>query len=172
MKYSETVMDHFMNPRNVGEISDADGHGMIGNPSCGDIMEMFVNVKNDHIDDIKFKTFGCGAAIAVSSMVTELAKGKLLEDAMNISKKDIAEALGGLPPKKMHCSNLGTSAMRLAIANYWEKNGMDDKIASYKHLIKEAEKENEEKGHDEKSCCSTERGDGQPGCGNTAKTKP
>jgi nitrogen fixation NifU-like protein len=105
--YSETVMDHFRNPRNVGTIDNADGVGEVGNPMCGDIMTMYLSIKDDHIDDIKFQTFGCGAAIAVSSMLTEMAKGKSIEEAKKISNKDVAKALGGLPKNKLHCSNLG-----------------------------------------------------------------
>ncbi|MFN3396432.1 MAG: Fe-S cluster assembly scaffold protein NifU [Thermodesulfovibrionales bacterium] len=116
--YSEKVMDHFMNPRNVGEIPDADGVGMEGNPTCGDVMKIYIKVENGKIVDAKFKTFGCGASIAVSSMVTEMVKGKTLEEALQISKETVAEALGGLPPQKMHCSNLGADALRKAIEDY------------------------------------------------------
>lgn len=116
--YSEKVMDHFMNPRNVGEIPDADGVGMEGNPTCGDVMKIFIKVEDGKIVDAKFKTFGCGAAIAVSSMVTEMVKGKALDEALQISKETVAEALGGLPPQKMHCSNLGADALRKAIEDY------------------------------------------------------
>lgn len=118
--YTEKVMDHFENPRNVGEISDAHGVGQVGNPTCGDIMKIYIKVEDNKISDIKFKTFGCGAAIATSSMVTELVKGKTLEDALHISNKSVAEALGGLPPKKMHCSNLAADALHAAIKNYQE----------------------------------------------------
>lgn len=120
--YSEKVMDHFMNPRNVGEIPDADGVGMEGNPTCGDVMKIFIKVENERIIDAKFKTFGCGASIAVSSMVTEMVKGKTLEEALLISKETVAEALGGLPPQKMHCSNLGADALRKAIEDYRSKH--------------------------------------------------
>jgi nitrogen fixation NifU-like protein len=119
--YSELVMDHFSNPRNVGEIPDADGVGTEGNPTCGDIMKIFIKVEDDKITDIKFKTFGCGAAIATSSMVTEMVKGKSLEEAMAISNKMVAEALGGLPANKMHCSNLAADALHKAIVDYKEK---------------------------------------------------
>ena len=119
--YSELVMDHFSNPRNVGELADADGVGTEGNPACGDIMKMFIKVEKDKIVDIKFKTFGCGAAIATSSMVTEMVKGKSIDEAMAISNKMVAEALGGLPPNKMHCSNLAADALHKAIADYKEK---------------------------------------------------
>ena len=116
--YSELVMEHFMNPRNVGVIEDADGVGKEGNPVCGDLMEIFIKVEDDRIDDIKFKTFGCGAAIATSSMVTEMVKGKTLDEALEVSNKAVAEALGGLPPIKMHCSNLAADALHKAIEDY------------------------------------------------------
>jgi nitrogen fixation NifU-like protein len=119
--YSEKVMDHFTNPRNVGEIKDADGVGTVGNPTCGDLMTMYIKVKDNKIEDIKFKTFGCGAAIATSSMATTMAKGKTIEEAMNISRAEVAENLGGLPPIKMHCSNLAADALHEAIKNYKEK---------------------------------------------------
>lgn len=121
--YSDKVMDHFMNPRNVGAFEDPDGVGRIGNPTCGDIMEFQVKVKDDHIDDVKFKTFGCGAAIAVSSMVSELAKGKTLEEAMEITNKAVAQELDGLPKNKLHCSNLGADALHKAIRDYRRKRG-------------------------------------------------
>jgi len=121
--YSKKVMDHFMNPRNVGVIDDADGYGKVGNPVCGDLMEIFIKVKGERINDIKFRTFGCGSAIAVSSMVTEMAKGKLLDEAMKITRKDVADELDGLPPQKMHCSNLGADALHAAIQDYWVKTG-------------------------------------------------
>ena len=119
--YSEKVMDHFMNPRNVGEIPDADGVGMEGNPTCGDAMQLFIKVENDRIVDAKFRTFGCGAAIAVSSMITEMVKGKTLDEAMSMSKEAVANELGGLPPQKMHCSNLGADALKKAIEDYRSK---------------------------------------------------
>lgn len=119
--YSAKVMDHFMNPRNVGEMADADGVGMEGNPTCGDAMEIFIKVKDDRIVDAKFRTFGCGAAIAVSSMVTEMVKGKTLDEAMSLSKEAVAAELDGLPPQKMHCSNLGADALRKAIEDYRRK---------------------------------------------------
>ena len=119
--YSEKVLDHFKNPRNVGELEEADGEGTVGNPVCGDMMTMYIKVKDEKIEDIKFKTFGCGAAIATSSMTTELAKGKTLEEALDISKQDVADALDGLPPVKMHCSNLAADALHDAIKNYREK---------------------------------------------------
>lgn len=123
--YSEKVLEHFKNPKNVGEIEDADGEGSVGNPVCGDMMTMYIKVDDDKIKDIKFKTFGCGAAIATSSMTTELAKGKTLDEAMKISKKDVAEALDGLPPVKMHCSNLAADALHEAIKDYKEKRGVE-----------------------------------------------
>lgn len=121
MAYSPIVLDHFKNPRNVGEIIEPDGMGEVGNPVCGDMMNVFIKVENDRIADIKFKTFGCGAAIAVSSMITEMAKGKTLDEAMKITNKDVAEALGGLPPNKLHCSNLGADALHSAIKNYRDR---------------------------------------------------
>jgi nitrogen fixation NifU-like protein len=119
--YSKKVMDHFMNPRNVGTIENADGYGKVGNPVCGDLMEMYLKVKDDTIEDIKFQTFGCGSAIATSSMVTELAKGKHVDEAMKITRKDVADELEGLPPQKMHCSNLAADALREAIKDYQSK---------------------------------------------------
>jgi nitrogen fixation NifU-like protein len=119
--YTEKVMDHFSNPRNVGEIENADGVGEVGNASCGDIMKIFLKVENDVIKDIKFKTFGCGAAIATSSMVTEMALGKTLDEAMELSNAAVAEALDGLPPQKLHCSNLAADALHEAIKNYRER---------------------------------------------------
>ncbi|MGE5575715.1 MAG: Fe-S cluster assembly scaffold protein NifU [Syntrophothermus sp.] len=128
--YSEKVMDHFQNPRNVGEIPDADGVGLEGNPVCGDVMQIWIKVKDDRITDAKFKTFGCGAAIATSSMVTELVKGKTLEEALQISNAAVAEALDGLPSQKMHCSNLAADALHKAIEDYRNKNkNKDAKVA-------------------------------------------
>jgi|SRR5450830_2076589 nitrogen fixation NifU-like protein len=121
--YSEKVMDHFTNPRNVGEIPDANGVGEEGNPTCGDIMKIFLKIEDNVIKDIKFKTFGCAAAIASSSMVTEMAKGKTLDEAMLITKQSVAEMLDGLPPIKMHCSNLAADAMHKAIEDYRNKQG-------------------------------------------------
>jgi len=121
--YSEKVMDHFRNPRNVGEIQDPDGVGTVGNPVCGDMMTIYIKVKDDKIADIKFKTFGCGAAVATSSMVTELARGKRLEEAEKITRADVADELGGLPPIKMHCSNLAADALHSAIEDYRKKKG-------------------------------------------------
>jgi nitrogen fixation NifU-like protein len=121
--YSEKVMEHFANPRNVGEMENPDGIGHVGNPVCGDIMELYIRVENDIITDAKFKTFGCGAAIATSSMVTELVKGKNIEEALQISNRAVAEALGGLPPVKMHCSVLAEEALQSAINDYLSKKG-------------------------------------------------
>ncbi len=119
--YSEKVMEHFANPRTVGEIPDADGIGKVGNPQCGDVMWLYIKVKDGILTDIKFKTFGCGAAIATSSMITELAKGKTIEEAKKISRADVASELGGLPPVKMHCSNLAADALHEAIKDYEAK---------------------------------------------------
>ena len=116
--YSKTVMDHFRSPRNVGVIEDADGVGEVGNPLCGDMMTIYLKIKDDVIDDIKFQTFGCGSAIAVSSMLTEIAKGKNIADAKKITNKDVAEALDGLPKNKLHCSNLGADALQMALKDY------------------------------------------------------
>mgnify|MGYP000904884504 CR=1 FL=1 len=121
--YSEKVMDHFQNPRNVGEIADASGIGEVGNARCGDIMKIWIKVEDNVITDIKFKTFGCGAAIATSSIITEMAMGKTLDEAEQITNKAVAEALDGLPPVKMHCSNLAADALREAIADYRKRNG-------------------------------------------------
>jgi len=122
--YSEKVMDHFTNPRNVGEIENADGIGQVGNPKCGDIMKMYLKIENNVIVDAKFKTFGCGAAVATSSMATELVKGKTIEEALKITNQAVAEALDGLPPVKMHCSNLAEEAIKAAIDDYKRKHGL------------------------------------------------
>jgi nitrogen fixation NifU-like protein len=119
--YTDKVMEHFSNPRNIGEIENADGVGEVGNPVCGDMMSFYINVKDDKIADIKFKTFGCVAAIAVSSMVTEMAMGKSLAEAKKITKKSVAESLDGLPKEKMHCSNLGADALAKAIEDFESK---------------------------------------------------
>jgi nitrogen fixation NifU-like protein len=121
--YSDKVLDHFRNPRNVGEIENPDGVGVEGNPVCGDLMQIQIKVEDDRIKDIKFKTFGCGSAIATSSMVTELAKGKTLDEAMTITRADVAKELDGLPPQKMHCSNLAADALHKAIEDYRKKQG-------------------------------------------------
>lgn len=123
MQYSKKVMDHFMNPRNVGQVENPSGVGEVGNPTCGDIMHIEIQVKDDKIEDIKFRTFGCAAAIATSSMVTEMVKGKTLEEAEKITNRTVAEALDGLPPIKMHCSNLAADALHEAIKSY-RQNGV------------------------------------------------
>jgi len=120
--YSKKVMEHFKNPKNVGEMANPDGVGHVGNPVCGDIMELYIKVENDIIVDVKFKTFGCGAAIATSSMVTEMVKGKSVEEALKISNKAVAEALDGLPPVKMHCSVLAEEALKSAVEDYLKNN--------------------------------------------------
>ena len=121
--YSAKVIEHFQNPRNVGEIEDADGVGTVGNASCGDIMSIYIKVEDDIITDIRFKTFGCGAAIATSSITTELVKGRTIAEAERLTRNQVAEALDGLPPIKMHCSNLATDALRAAIENYRSRKG-------------------------------------------------
>ncbi len=125
--YSKKVMEHFMNPRNVGTIENPDGYGKVGNPVCGDLMEMYIKVKDDIITDIKFQTFGCGSAIATSSMVTELAKGKHTDEAMEITRGDVASELDGLPPQKMHCSNLAADALHEAVKDYMSKKESPEK---------------------------------------------
>jgi len=119
--YSDKVMDHFMHPRNMGEIEDADGVGEVGNPACGDVMKLYLKIENEQIVDAKFKTFGCGAAIASSSMTTELIKGKTIDEAIKLSNEAVAEALGGLPPAKQHCSVLAEEALRAALDDYKKK---------------------------------------------------
>lgn len=121
MQYSEKVMDHFMNPRNVGTIENPDGYGKVGNPSCGDIMEIFLKIDNDIITDVKFRTFGCASAIATSSISTEMVLGKSIKEALNLTNKAVAEALGGLPAQKMHCSVLAEEALKEAIEDYLNK---------------------------------------------------
>jgi len=137
LPYSEKVMDHFSHPRNVGEIPDASGVGTVGNPICGDVMKMYIKIEKNVIVDVKFKTFGCGAAIATSSMVTEMVKGKTIDEALKISNKAVAEALGGLPPVKMHCSVLAEDALRSALKDYYQKQGLPvpfaDKPHSHEH---------------------------------------
>ena len=125
MQYSEKVLDHFSNPRNVGEIADADGVGEVGNAKCGDIMKMYIKVENGIIADVRFKTFGCGAAIATSSMATELIKGKPIEEALKLTNKAVVEALDGLPPVKLHCSVLAEQAIKAALSDYYSRNGID-----------------------------------------------
>lgn len=135
MQYSEKVMDHFMNPRNVGEIENADGVGMVGNAKCGDIMKMYLKIENDVIVDCKFKTFGCGAAIATSSMATELIKGKTIEEALSLTNSAVVEALEGLPAVKVHCSVLAEEAVKSALADYYTKIGrpIDFEVESDEH---------------------------------------
>lgn len=140
--YSEKVMEHFYNPRNVGYIEDADGVGKVGNPVCGDMMELTIKVADGVITDVKFRTFGCGAAIATSSMVTELVKGKTIEEALKITNKTVAEALGGLPPVKMHCSVLAEEALEAAIYDYLTKNNLRPDLMK---LIEEARAKRETK---------------------------
>jgi nitrogen fixation NifU-like protein len=128
MEYGEKVLAHFTNPQNVGEIKDADGIGEVGNPRCGDVMKMYVKIKNGVINDVKFKTFGCAAAVATSSMATVLIKGKKIEDALKITNKVVTEMLGGLPPIKLHCSVLAQQAVRAAISDYYSRLGIDPKV--------------------------------------------
>lgn len=125
MLYSDKVFDHFSNPRNVGEIENADGVGEVGNAKCGDIMKMYIKVDNGIISDVKFKTFGCGAAVATSSMATELIKGKSIDDALKLTNKAVVEALDGLPPVKLHCSVLAEQAIKAALSDYYMKQGID-----------------------------------------------
>ncbi len=128
MNYSEKVMDHFTNPRNVGEIPDADGVGEVGNAKCGDIMKMYLKIDGNTITDVKFKTFGCGAAIATSSMATEMIKGKTIEEALQLTNKAVMEALDGLPPVKVHCSVLAEEAVKAALTDYYTRQGVDAKL--------------------------------------------
>jgi nitrogen fixation NifU-like protein len=122
--YSDKVMDHFMNPRNMGEIEDADAVGEVGNPSCGDVMKLYLKIEGDKIVDVKFKTFGCGAAIASSSVTTEMIKGKTIEEALQLTNQQVADALGGLPPAKEHCSVLAEDALRVALEDYKKRKGL------------------------------------------------
>jgi nitrogen fixation NifU-like protein len=142
--YNEKVMDHFMKPRNVGEIKDADGIGEVGNPVCGDMMTFYIKVKDNRLEDVKYQTFGCGAAIAVSSMVSEMAIGKTLEEALTITPSSVAAELEGLPKQKFHCSNLGAQALRKAIRDYATKKGITLKGLE--------EKGEEDEGEEEKVC--------------------
>jgi len=146
MIYSEKVMEHFQNPRNVGVIMDADGIGQVGNPVCGDMMSFYIKVKDNRIADVKFQTFGCGAAIAVSSMVSEMAKGKTIEEALKITNRSVAEELGGLPKNKLHCSNLGADALHAAIKDYQEKQKAQKKGEGEKAAV-------EKPAESEKCCC-------------------
>jgi nitrogen fixation NifU-like protein len=148
MIYSDKVMDHFQNPRNVGTLPDADGVGQVGNPICGDMMTFYIKVKDEKLADIKFQTFGCGAAIAVSSMVSEMALGKTLAEALTITNEKVAEELGGLPRNKMHCSNLGADALHAAIENFEAKKAG---LAGGPTVVPEHDHEGE--GEDESCCC-------------------
>ena len=123
--YTQTVMDHFMNPRNVGEIENADGIGEVGNARCGDIMKMYLKIENNVLTDVKFETFGCGSAIASSSMATEMIKGKTVEEALAVTNKQVVDALGGLPAHKLHCSVLAEEAVKAAVKDYYDKNGVE-----------------------------------------------
>ena len=122
--YTDTVMDHFMHPRNVGEIADADGVGQVGNAKCGDIMKMYLKIKDGVIEDVKFETFGCGSAIASSSMATEMIKGKTIDEALAVTNRQVVEALGGLPAHKLHCSVLAEEAIKKALQDYFDRNGI------------------------------------------------
>lgn len=146
MQYSDKVMDHFMNPRNVGDIADADASGTVGNAKCGDIMKVDLKIENGVIVDAKFKTFGCGSAIATSSMATEMIKGKTLEEALELTNKAVAEALDGLPPVKMHCSLLAEQAVKAALKQYFEKNNLI--TDANKHLFDMLEDDAHDHGHD------------------------
>jgi len=132
MLYSEKVMDHFRNPRNVGKLDDADGVGEVGNAKCGDIMKIYIKVEDNIITDVKFKTFGCGSAIASSSMATEMIKGKSIDEALTLSNRAVVEALDGLPPHKVHCSVLAEEAVRAAVKDYYDKNGIAYDPAQFK----------------------------------------
>ena len=127
--YNDTVMDYFTNPRNVGEIEDASGVGTVGNAKCGDIMRIFIKVEDNIITDVKFKTFGCGAAIATSSRATEMVKGKTIEEALELTNKDVTDSLGGLPAVKLHCSVLAEEALHAAIQDYYDKHNIDKQVA-------------------------------------------
>ena len=143
MLYSEKVMDHFKNPRNVGTIEDADGIGEVGNVKCGDIMKIYIKVENDAIADVKFETFGCGSAIASSSMATELIKGKPISEALKLTNKAVAEALDGLPAHKLHCSVLAEEAIQAAIKDYYDKNGIEYDEEIFASLLKSHDEDEE-----------------------------
>ncbi len=147
MIYSEKVMDHFTNPRNVGELPDANGIGEVGNAKCGDIMKMYLRIQGDTITDVRFKTFGCGAAIATSSMATEMIKGRTVEEALKVTNKAVMEALDGLPPVKVHCSVLAEQAVRAALADYYTRQGIDPESIVGK--LREVEHDH----GDGESCC-------------------
>ena len=166
MKYSQKVMDHFSNPRNVGVIEEPDGVGEVGNPACGDIMTFTIKVNDGRLEDVRFQTFGCGAAIAVSSMISDMAKGKTLEEALQITNRDVAEALDGLPTNKLHCSNLGADALHAAIQNYYKQNGKPPREARPAEGGTGGRKK--EKGTCRCPYCSVETPSGSPickGCG-------
>lgn len=137
MMYTKKVIDHYTNPRNVGEIKEASGIGQVGNPVCGDIMKMYLKIEDNVIVDVKFKTFGCGAAIATSSVSTELIKGRTVEEALRLTNKEVVDSLDGLPPVKLHCSVLAEEAIRAAISDYYQKNGMSKEDADKKCGVKE-----------------------------------
>jgi len=151
--YSDKVMDHFNNPRNVGVIDDADGIGEVGNPVCGDIMKITLKIDDDTIEDIKFQTLGCGAAIATSSIVTEMARGMSLEDAVAITKKQVAEELGGLPPAKMHCSVLATDGLKVAVDDYLVKHGREPIAGEVKSADPNFDPHADEDDHDHDEAC-------------------
>ncbi len=153
MLYSDKVMDHFNNPRNVGVIEDADGVGEVGNPVCGDIMKITLKIDDDTIEDIKFQTLGCGAAIATSSIVTEMARGMSLEDAVAITKKQVAEELGGLPPAKMHCSVLATDGLKVAVDDYLVKHGREPIAGEVKSADPNFDPHADEDDHDHDEAC-------------------
>ncbi len=147
MLYTEKVMDHFSNPRNVGELDNADGVGEVGNAKCGDIMKIYLKIDGDIITDVRFKTFGCGAAIATSSMATELIKGKKIDEALKVTNSAVVEALEGLPPVKMHCSVLAEQAVKAAISDYYRRNGVDPTL-----IVGEIHECDHD--HEHGSCCS------------------
>jgi len=160
LMYSKTVMDHFRNPRNVGVIDDAEGMGEVGNPLCGDMMTIYLKIRDEKIEDIKFQTFGCGAAIAVSSILTEMVKGKSIEEAKKVTNKDVAEALEGLPKNKLHCSNLGADALHVAIKDY------EDRKAGKKKTELKRKEQHEHVHGDACHCpyCDSEIADGATFC--------
>lgn len=154
MLYSDKVMDHFNNPRNVGVIEDADGVGEVGNPVCGDMMKISIKVEDDHVSDIRFQTLGCGAAIATSSIVTEMAKGMSLHEAVAITKRQVAEELGGLPPAKMHCSVLATDGLKAAVDDYLVKNGREPIAGKIKSADPDFDPHaDEDEPHDHEEAC-------------------
>ena len=165
IKYSEKVKEHFMNPRNVGVIEDADGIGEVGNPACGDIMNFTIKVKDNKLVDVKFKTFGCGAAIAVSSMISEMAKNKTIEEALKITNLDVAESLEGLPQNKLHCSNLGADALKAAIRSYQKKKENQETVPE-KVIVEHDHEHDEVKGGSTCRCphCEIENPADKPFC--------